>query len=65
VAAAFRLKEGQISNPFKSNFGYHIVQLMERNGDEAIVRHILRVPPVNEEEIAEATQKMDSFATCW
>lgn len=61
VAAAFRLKEGQISNPFKSKFGYHIVQLIERNGDEAIVRHILRVPPVNEEEIAEATHKMDSI----
>lgn len=60
VAAAFRLKEGQISNPFKSKFGYHILQLIERNGDEATVRHILRVPPVNEEEIAEATTKLDS-----
>jgi peptidyl-prolyl cis-trans isomerase SurA len=60
VNAAFRLKEGQVSNPFKSKFGYHIVQLIQRNGDEAIVRHILRVPPVNEEEIAEATKKLDS-----
>lgn len=60
VNAAFRLKEGQISNPFKTKFGYHIVQLVERNGDEAIVRHILRVPPVNEEEIAEATATLDS-----
>lgn len=60
VAAAFRLKEGQISNPFKTKFGYHIVQLVERNGDEAIVRHILRVPPVNAEEMAATTQKMDS-----
>lgn len=60
VNAAFRLKEGQVSNPFKSKFGYHIVQLVERNGDEAIVRHILRVAPVNQEEIAEATKKLDS-----
>lgn len=60
VNAAFRLKEGQVSNPFKSKFGYHIVQLIQRNGDEAIVRHILRIPPVNEEEIADATHKLDS-----
>ena len=36
------------------------MQLVERNGDEAIVRHILRVPPVNDEEIVEAKQRMDS-----
>lgn len=60
VNAAFRLKEGQVSNPFKSKFGYHIVQLVQRAGDEAIVRHILRVPPVNEEEIADAVARLDS-----
>ena len=60
MSAAFRLKEGEVSPVFKSKFGYHIIQMVQRNGDEAIVRHILRVPPVNEEEIAAATAKLDS-----
>ena len=61
LSASFRLKEGQISPVVKSKFGLHIIQLVSRSGDEAVVRHILRIPPVTEDEIKETTVKLDSI----
>ena len=58
--AAFRLKEGQLSPVIKSKFGYHIIQMVSRNGDDAVVRHILRIPQVLEDDIVEAKQKLDT-----
>ncbi len=60
MSTAFRLKEGEISSPVKSKFGYHIIQMVQRNGDDAVVRHILRIPPVTEDEINAAKVKLDS-----
>jgi len=57
---AFRLKEGQISPVFKSKFGYHIIQMVSRAGDDAIVRHILRIPKVTDTEVNESVQRLDS-----
>ena len=59
-AAAFRLKEGQISPVIKTNFGYHIIQLVSRNGDDIVIRHILRIPQITDTEAKEAVAKLDS-----
>jgi peptidyl-prolyl cis-trans isomerase SurA len=63
LAAAFRLKEGQISPVIKSKFGYHIIQMMSRSGDDAEVREILRIPQITDVEISEAAKKLDSIRT--
>jgi len=60
LSKAFTLKEGQISNPFKTRFGYHILQLVSRSGDDATVRHILLIPQVTSIEIKAGLERLDS-----
>jgi peptidyl-prolyl cis-trans isomerase SurA len=60
LSTSFKLKEGQISPVIKSKFGYHIIQLVSRSGDDAIVRHILKVPPVTELEVKATMSKLDT-----
>lgn len=61
MSAAFRLKEGQVSPVIKSKFGLHIIQMISRSGDEAVVKHVLRIPPVTGDEITEAKHKLDTI----
>lgn len=61
LSASFRLKNGEISAPVKSEkFGYFLIQMMERRGDDADVRLILRTPPVTDAEINQAKGKLDT-----
>ncbi len=60
-AAIFKLKEGQISPVIKSKFGYHIIQLVSRSGDEFVIRHILLIPPISKEDIAVSIARLDSI----
>ncbi|HMG68891.1 MAG TPA: peptidylprolyl isomerase [Chitinophagaceae bacterium] len=60
MAAAFRLKDGEISPVIKTKAGYHIIQMVQRNGDDAIIRHILRVPPITDDETNASISRLDS-----
>lgn len=58
-AAVFGLKPGEISNVFETDYGYHIVQLLDRKGDDYTCRHILLVPEFNRQSLTEASTKME------
>jgi peptidyl-prolyl cis-trans isomerase SurA len=60
LAAAFRLKDGQISPIVKSKYGYHIIQMINRAGDDASIAEILRIPQITQAETDEAVTKLDS-----
>jgi peptidyl-prolyl cis-trans isomerase SurA len=62
-AMAFRLKPKEISMPFESTFGIHIMQLIERRGNEYNSRHILISPKPSEEDLNKATRFLDSVRT--
>ncbi len=60
---AFNLTDPKkISKIVESEFGFHIIQLIDKRGDKVNVRHILRTPNVSPEELEEATHMLDSLA---
>ena len=62
-AMAFKLKQGEISMPFKSAFGIHIMQLIERRGNEYNSRHILISPKPSQADLEAAGDFLDSLRT--
>ncbi len=52
----------KISKVFETEYGYHIAQLIEKRGDRVSYRHILMKPKVDEAEIEEALNKLDTLA---
>jgi peptidyl-prolyl cis-trans isomerase SurA len=62
-AQAFKMKIGEISQPFKSPFGFHILQLIDRRGNEYNSRHILISAVPSAEDIKQAEKFLDSLRT--
>lgn len=64
AAVAFNLTDPKkISKIVESEFGFHIIQLVDKRGDKIKVRHILRKPRVEQEDIDEAITMLDSLVT--
>lgn len=60
-AMAFKLKKGDISAPFESPFGFHIMRLIDRRGNEYHSEHILISASPSEEDVKRATKFLDSI----
>jgi peptidyl-prolyl cis-trans isomerase SurA len=60
-AMAFKLKKGEISEPFESVFGFHIMQLIDRQGNEYTSQHILISATPSEQDIKNSYNYLDSL----
>jgi len=58
---AFSLDVGQVSEPFKTLFGYHIIQLHQVKGKTRIVSHILMQPEILDSKVKEAKEKTEKI----
>ena len=63
AAVAFNLTDPKkISKVVESEFGFHIIQLIDKRGDKINVRHILRKPVVSDSAVSRAIARLDSIA---
>ena len=63
AAVAFNLTDPKrVSKIVESEYGFHIIQLIDKRGDKVNVRHILRTPKVSEEEVEATRLRLDTLA---
>ncbi len=62
-AAAYKLEKGEISPIVESEFGFHIIQLLDRRGNTIRTRHILVKPDITNEDLKSAYNFLDSVRT--
>lgn len=55
---AFQLSNGELSSVFQTEFGYHIMQMVERRGEQYHAKHILLKPKVTSDGMLEAKKKL-------
>ena len=58
---AFSLEEGEISSPFKSEFGWHILTVEKIRGQQVDIRHILITPNVDQTKLRESKKLLDTI----
>ncbi|THV57771.1 peptidylprolyl isomerase [Flagellimonas alvinocaridis] len=58
---AFSLQEGEISEPFETDFGYHIIYIEKIRGQELDLRHILLIPEIPQSAIDAAVKELDTI----
>lgn len=63
INAAFKLQNNEISPIFKTRYGYHIIQMISRRGDEADLRHILIRPEITKGDFEKSLHTLDSIYT--
>ena len=61
--AAFSLRPGEVSEIVETQAGFHIIQMIERRGEQFNVRHILLKPKVSPLDLLAARQQLDSIRT--
>ncbi|WP_159517464.1 peptidylprolyl isomerase [Sunxiuqinia indica] len=62
ASTAFNLKGDRVSNVVKSEFGYHIIQVIDRKGEQVNTRHIILKPKATAETMQNAYNRLDSLA---
>ncbi|MCC6252586.1 MAG: peptidylprolyl isomerase [Bacteroidia bacterium] len=61
--AGFSLQGKEVSPVIETQYGYHIIQMIERRGEQANMRHILLIPKTSPSDLAKAFQYLDSVKT--